>query len=125
MSHTHKISSSRPLPSDENLVAVHGRASLKIPYTRWSVTNGVETKVDISTATIFVEIPTAGIRRQLQANPSDPEGLLIFLPREDVEKLPTTPVPFAVIDETLGGSAADLDWHGMIVRTGYKGAPGV
>ena len=113
-------------PQFENLVSVHGRASLKIPYTRYSVADdGTETKVDISDATIFIEIPSANLRRPLVENPEDPTGLLIFLPRSDVETLPTSPVPFAVIDETLGEESADLDWTGVIVRTGYKGAPGV
>jgi hypothetical protein len=110
--------------TDENLIYVHGRASLKIPYSRWAVNNaGVETKVDISSAVIFIEVPAANMRRRLLPNPEDSTGLLIFLSREDVEKIPNKPCAFAIIDETSGGDMADLDWTGEIVRTGYKGAP--
>lgn len=111
---------SHRLNTDNSTVSVHGREALQLPYSRWSVVDQVETQINISASRLFIEIPTINIRRALVANPADPKGLLIFLSRVDVEKLPTSPVPFVIIDETVHPL---VEWEGKIYRTGYKGEP--
>ena len=105
--------------SDANLISVHGREGLNLPYTRFSKSStGRETQVDISGSTIFFEVPAANIRVQLVANPGDALGLLIRLTRAQVVTLPTTPSDFAVIDETVT-LYPDVEWEGKIQRVGY------
>jgi hypothetical protein len=108
---------------DANLITVHGREGLNIPYTRYQKgATGREAQVDISESVIFFEIPAAKLRVQLVANPGDTKGLLIRLTRAQVEKIPTKPTAFAVVDETVP-TVPDVEWEGNIQRTGYVGAP--
>jgi hypothetical protein len=108
---------------DANLITVHGREGLSIPYTRYQKSaTGREVQVDISASVVFIEIPAAGLRVQLFPNPGDSKGLLIRLTREQVELIPAKETAFAVIDETVP-SVPDVEWEGMIKRTGYVGAP--
>lgn len=109
---------------DATLIEVHGRAGLNIPYTRFRKTaQGREEQVDLSTATIFLEVPAAKLRKELVTNPTDSKALLIQLTRDEVGRLPVTPTSFAVIDETT--DFPEVEWEGMIVRTGYTGDPSV
>ena len=105
----------------ENLIAVHGRAGLLIPYSRFIDNAGVDLQVDISTHDIYLEVPAAKLRVKLVADPEDIKGQRILLTRADVEKLPETPASFIVLDET--GIIPVVDWEGKICRTGYKGDP--
>jgi hypothetical protein len=108
---------------DAQLITVHGREGLSIPYTRFTKSaTGREAQVDISESTIWIEIPAARIRKQLVANPGDSKGLLILLTRTEVEKIPTKATDFAIIDETVP-SIPDVEWEGKIQRTGYVGEP--
>lgn len=109
---------------DATLIEVHGRAGLAIPYTRFKKNaQGRDEQIDISTSTIYIEIPAIKLRKLLVANTADPMGLLLELTRSEVEKLPVTASPFAVIDETT--DIPDVEWEGKIVRTGYIGDPSV
>lgn len=104
-----------------NLISVHGREGLLLPYARFTLVNNIETQVDISANHVFFEVSTAHLRVPLVVNPADPLGLLILLERSDVEKLQTTPSPFIVVDES--GEIPVVEWDGTIRRTGYKGDP--
>lgn len=107
---------------DATTIKVHGREGLNIPYTRYQKSaTGRETQIDISGATIFFEVPSADIRVQLVANPSDPLGLIVRLTRAQVETLLTTASDFIVIDES--GVVPNVEWSGKIQRIGYVGAP--
>lgn len=108
---------------DANLITVHGRESLNFPYKRFKKSaTGREEQVDISDSTIYFECPAAGLRVQLVADPGDAKGLLVRVPRTDVEKIPTSEVPFAVVDETVA-AYPDVEWEGKIKRIGYVGTP--
>ncbi len=108
---------------DANLIKVHGREGLNIPYTRFQKNSaGREIQIDISESTIYFEVPAADLRILLVANTADPLGLLIRLTRAQVETLPTTATTFAVVDET-NALYPDVEWEGQIQRTGYVGAP--
>jgi hypothetical protein len=104
-----------------NAVSVHGREALNLPYSRWTE-GSAPSQVDISTSVIFVEIPAARLRKRLISDPADPMGLLIHLSRTDVEKLPTSPSPYVLIDETDEDNPK-IQLEGQIFRTGYKGFP--
>ncbi len=108
---------------DASLIQIHGRAGLKIPYTRFrkTATNRDE-QIDISQSIIYMEIPAINLRKRLVANPSDTKGLLLKLTRSEVEQLPTVTSEFAVVDET-DIEAPDVEWIGKIVRIGYIGDP--
>jgi hypothetical protein len=108
------------LNPENSTISVHGRAALRLPYSRWQLVNGVKTQVDISASTLYIEIPAVHLRVALVSNPSDVKGLLIRLTRSQVETLPTSPVPFVIIDETVD---PDVEWEGRIYRTGYIGDP--
>ncbi len=105
-----------------NVISVHGRESLNIPYSRWTGEGEDRTQIDISGSTIFIEILAAHIRTQLLSDPGDALGLRIFLSRDVVEDLPTTPTPFIIVDET-DVDAPEVEWEGRLVRRGYKGDP--
>ena len=107
---------------ETNIISVHGRECLKIPYSRWEGDGNNRVQLDISASTIFLEIPAINFRTQLLVDPGDAKGLLIFMEREDVERLPTAPTPFAIVDETVEDQP-DVEWEGRIYRRGYKGAP--
>lgn len=106
---------------DTNAITVHGRESLMLPYTRFSNDEPREQQ-DISAATMFIEIPGAGIRKQLVPNSADAKGLLILLTRAEVERIPTTPSAYILLDETDEDHPI-LELSGDITRTGYKGEP--
>lgn len=107
---------------DASLIEVHGRGGLSIPYTRYQKNaQGRDEQVNISGSTIYIEIPAINLRKLLVPNAADPKGLLLEITRAEVEKLPVTPTPFAVIDETA--NIPDVEWVGKIVRTGYIGDP--
>ena len=107
--------------AEKNIVSVHGRESLDLPYSRWSEGDAVF-QIDISGATMFIEIPAANLRKQLVVNPADPKGLRILLSRSEVERLPTTPTPYILLDET-SAEYPILEMEGQIYRTGYSGEP--
>jgi hypothetical protein len=78
--------------------------------------------MDISGATMFIEIPAANLRKQLVANGADPKGLRILLTRDEVGLIPTIPTPYILIDETdLIHPVLELE--GKIYRTGYTNEP--
>ena len=106
---------------DTNVVSVHGREALDLPYTRWT-RDTVSEQVDISDAVIFIEIPAAGIRKRLIANPADTRGLRIYLTRAEVALIPTTATPYILIDET-DEQFPTLELEGRIYRTGYTQEP--
>lgn len=110
------------LNSEKSTISVHGRAALRLPYSRWQMVNNVKTQVDISDSTLYIEIPAVNLRVLLADNPADPLGKLIRLTRTQVETLPTSPVEFIIIDETVD---PDVEWEGRIFRTGYTGDPSV
>lgn len=110
------------LNSDNSTISVHGRAALRLPYSRWQMVANVKTQIDISDSTLFIEIPAVNLRVALVDNPADPLGKLIRLTREQVETLPTSPIPFIILDETVDPS---VEWEGRIYRTGYTGDPSV
>jgi hypothetical protein len=109
------------MADERTLITVHGRAGLVIPYTRWSTVNGVETQVDISAATMFVEIPGARLRKALVRDSNDVLGLKIVLTRTEVGNIPVKPNEMIVLDET--GEVPLVDWDALIQRIGYKVAP--
>lgn len=106
---------------ERTLITVHGRAGLIIPYTRFTTVNNVETQVDISAATLFVEIPGARIRKALQVDPNDVKGLRIVLTRTEVGAIPIKPAEMIVVDET--GEVPLVDWDALVQRIGYKASP--
>lgn len=104
-----------------NAISVHGREALSLPYKRWAMgEDGVRVQLDISTATMFLEIPGAKLRQPLLRDPSDPKGLRIHLQRTDVEQIPVVDTPYIIIDETV---EPVVELEGTIIRTGYKGSP--
>ncbi|RYE99790.1 MAG: hypothetical protein EOO77_34990 [Oxalobacteraceae bacterium] len=105
--------------AETNTIAVHGREAMDLPYYR---TDDNNQKVDISTAVLYIEVPGANIRKLLVSNPRDPRSLRIFLTREEVGRLPTTPSPFIVIDET-DAAQPFVELEGQIYRKGFKAAP--
>ena len=129
----------------KDAIVVHGREALWILFDRFDDTGN---PIDISASTIYFEVPEANIRKALVSEnfvlegepepepegegegegegeeappPPPPPRLAIYLTREEVETLPTTPCDFAVIDET-NGAVPDVVWFGKITRTGYVGA---
>lgn len=106
-----------------NYITVHGRAGLLIPYSRYVNVDNVDVQVDISSFSMYVEIPSARIRKQLVVNPSDSKGLRVVLTRTEVESIPEKESPFIILDET--DVVPLLDWSGTIKRVGYKGDPSV
>ena len=108
---------------DTNAISVHGREALNLPYKRWATEeDGTRVQLDISSATMFLEIPGARLRRPLTVDASDPKGLRIYLERADVERLPTVETPYIIVDETDEDYPL-VELEGAIIRTGYKGAP--
>ncbi len=102
-------------------VSVHGRESLDLPYSRWT-SGDVVVQLDISFATMYIEIPAANLRKQLIGNGADPKGLRISLTRAEVGQIPTVPTPYIIIDETDEDYPV-LELEGKIYRTGYTNEP--
>lgn len=105
----------------KNVVSVHGREALDLPYNQWT-DDEVPTQVDISQRIMFIEIPAAHIRKQLLLDQFDAKGLRIVLTREEVARIPTTPTPYVIIDET-NIELPSLEFESRIYRTGYTEAP--
>ncbi len=105
----------------DDIIAVHGRGGLLLPYSRFVEVDGVKTQVDISDHDIYVEIPSARIRKKLVIDPIDALSLRVLLTRTEVESIPPTPSPLIIIDET--GEIPIVDWESKVQRVGYKGDP--
>lgn len=105
----------------DDIIAVHGRGGLLLPYSRFVDVAGVKTQVDISAHDIYVEIPAARIRKKLVIDPVDNKSLRVLLTRAEVERIPPTSSPLIIIDET--GEIPVVDWESRIQSVGYKGDP--
>jgi hypothetical protein len=107
----------------DSTISVHGRGSLELPVQIFDPeTCGPAVQRDIHADTYYFEVDGANIRKQLVANPLDPLGLLLQLTRTEVESLLTTPLRFALIDET-DATYPVVEWFGTIARFGYTGTP--
>lgn len=94
--------------------SIHGRAS----YTA-NIGDGIQ---DLTGRAIYYEINAAGIRKRLFADETDPTICHVKLSGAEVELIPTAPVEFIVRDET-DPIYPEVMARGLIVRTGYVGAP--
>lgn len=104
-------------------ISVHGREALNLPYKRWvTEDDGTQTQLDLSTTTMFMEIPGAMLRRPLIADAGDPKGLRLYLERSDVERIPIVETPYILLDETDSANPF-VELASTIIRTGYKGTP--
>jgi len=97
-------------------ITVHGREGYSALVK--SIVDGQP--VDLSAATVYFEVPSAGLRLLLPVDSDETTSLRLTLTREDVERLPIKDGLFAIIDET---GLAKVIKQGTIVRTGYKGEP--
>lgn len=97
---------------------IHGRGSYRADL-QISTTLA---NVDLTGETIFLEIPSAGLRVLLPVDPNNPGSKLIAISRTVVESLPTSPSQYAVIDET-DPVYPNVLLNGLISRNGYIGAP--
>lgn len=97
-------------------ITIHGREGYSALIK--SIVDG--SVIDLSAATVYFEVPAAGLRLLLPADPIEATSLRLTLTRSDVEKLPTVPSQFALVDET--GLPTVLK-RGAIQRDGYKGEP--
>lgn len=97
-------------------ITIHGREGYSALIK--SVVEGVP--VDLSAAIVYFEVPDAGLRFLLPVDTDETTSLRLTLERADVERIPTAPSPFAIIDET---GLPKVIKAGMISRTGYKGEP--
>lgn len=103
------------------VISVHGREALDLPYSQWTQ-DATPTQIDISQSVMYIEIPGANIRKQLIADVFDNKGLRIYLTRAEVARIPTTPSPYIIIDET-NIELPILELESKIFRTGYTEAP--
>jgi hypothetical protein len=97
-------------------ITIHGRSAYTSLITR--VTNG--TQVDLSTSTIYFEVPEAKLRVLCLPDAIDPLSLRVTLTRPQVEMLSPARSVYAIVDETNLPSVVAT---GAIGRTGYTGAP--
>jgi len=105
----------------ENSITVHGRGSLVLPF---KMNDAQGNQINISTMPLFFEIDGISLREALVFDPADPLGRRIMLERAQVELLGSSPLNFAVIDETEAAQDIyNVIWTGTITATGYKGAP--
>lgn len=96
------------------MISIHGRASYSALIKNESQ--------DLSTRTVYFEIPSAGIRKLLPADSGDAKAKRLKLARNEVELIPTIECKFAVLDET-DPIFPVLIASGTIARNGYTGAP--
>jgi hypothetical protein len=99
-------------------ITVHGRSAYTALITRKA--NGRQ--ADLSTSTIYFEVPDARLRILCIPDATDPLSLRVTLTRAQVEMLSPARSAFAIVDETNLPSVVQ---SGSIARTGYIGAPNV
>lgn len=104
-------------------ITVHGREALDLPYKRWeTATNGASVQTDLSSSILYIEIPSANIRKLLTTDAGDAKGKRITLTRAEVEMIPTTASAYILLDET-DPAKPFVELEGTITRTGYHGQP--
>jgi hypothetical protein len=116
-----KLGDKMKIDAVTNTISVHGREALDLPYSRWSPDDST-IQLDISGATMYLEIPAANLRKLLVVNPDDPLGLRIVMSRSEVSLLPTVPTPYIILDET-DPMVPVLELESRIYRTGYTNEP--
>lgn len=97
-------------------ITIHGREGYSALIK--SIVDGAS--VDLSTAVVYFEVPDAGLRLLLPTDADEATALRLTLTRPEVERIPTVPSMFAIVDET---GLPKVISSGMISRTGYKGEP--
>lgn len=98
---------------------VHGREAF---YKVFSRTDRDGNPVDLSSAQLFIEIPSIDFRAAFQTIESDVFKRAIVIEREDVARLSPQGSPYALIDET---GLPDVMLMGVLKLAGYVGEPGV
>lgn len=103
-----------------NSISVHGRGSLSLLF---KLNNAQGQQINLAGRPIFFEVERV-IREPLVPDLIDTMAMRIVLERSQIELLGSTPLKFAVIDESSAGSDLyEILWQGTISTTGFRGEP--